>query len=190
MRIPRLCVVLAAGAVILSAAEPDYFPLAVGNRWEYGHYVAQGRRILEITGTATINGEQWFRIVWTTHDPSVKSPYSPKLEELIRVDSERLLRMDRDGTRSGVWVDFSAARGALYPVQGLCSESAVNYPRERHIIVTFEGTCSDFGTMSQTFVSSVGLTDSTEQSYVGLKRWKIVTWRIVKAHINGRDRKF
>lgn len=44
----------------------NYFPLALGNRWEYIDEARNRRVIVEVTGVDEIDHKKWFKVRWWT----------------------------------------------------------------------------------------------------------------------------
>jgi hypothetical protein len=177
MRVPNIASVVLIAAVLAPAAELDYFPLAVGNRWEYQ---AAGRTpaVIEVLKTEVIDGITWYRVHWLNGN-----------EVLLRIDEkQRLMALNRDRKEEELWVNFSAPDGEAYQTQiASCSPSARidRQGASDEVQVRYSGPCSDGGLMLEIYVRSIGLRERTETSYT-----EPVTWKLVVARIAGREQVF
>jgi len=91
---------------LLGAAEPDYFPLHVGNQWIYraAGTRGDGLLVLEITRTAQFEG----RVYWLLHG-------LPQRDYWLRMDAEGTLwAYDPDAGREEVWYAFQKPEGEEY----------------------------------------------------------------------------
>ena len=171
MRLLEIASAIAIATGLAPAAPLDYFPLEVGNRWEYR---ADGRRdpaVIEVLKTEVIGGLTWYRVHWLNDS-----------EVLLRVDErQRLVAWNRERKGEELWVSFLAADGETYDTQiAACSPSAKidrqGAPDE--VQVRYSGPCSDGGLLRETYVRAVGLTERTEVTYTGPLTWKLVSARI------------
>lgn len=97
---------LPAVAGLLCAAQPDYFPLHVGNQWVYRATGTRGDgvMILEITRIARLAG----RTYWLLHG-------LPQRDYWLRMDDEGTLWCyDPDANREEVWYAFHKPEGEEY----------------------------------------------------------------------------
>ena len=56
------------------AADPDLFPLAVGNRWEYSVENRAKRVIVEVLAVREIESKTWFRVNGALHCAPFHNP--------------------------------------------------------------------------------------------------------------------
>lgn len=106
-------------AVLSHAAQPDYFPLHVGNQWVYR---ARGTRgdtalVLEITRTGVFNG----RTYWLLQG-------FPERDYWLRMDDNgNLLAYDPGRDQEEIWYAFHAPEGEVYrtSLPGNCCGRAV-----------------------------------------------------------------
>jgi len=178
MRLPEIACAIVIAAGLAPAAPLDYFPLEVGNRWEYHADDRRGPAVIEVLKTEVINGLTWYRVHWLDGN-----------EALLRVDErQRLVVWNRERKAADLWVSFLAADGETYRTQiAPCSPSAQidGHGATDEVLVRYSGQCSDAGLMSETYVRAVGLTGRTEVTYAGP-----VTWKLVAARIAGREQAF
>jgi hypothetical protein len=157
------------------AAGPDYFPLAVGNRWEYSADKVPARRVVEVSGTERIGEKLWYRVRWDTANL------------LLRVTEQgRLVEWDRDKEQEVLRVDFRSPIGVQYTARAFCaSQGAIDRRDQSEVQVHYQATCSDAGVMSETYGASIGLKGWTEESFTGPR-----SWRLIRARIGGREISF
>jgi len=178
MRLREIACVIVIAAGLAPAAPLDYFPLEVGNRWEYKADDRRDPAIIEVLKTEVIDGLTWYRVRWLDGN-----------DVLLRVDEkQRLLAWNRERKGEDLWVSFLAPDGETYHTQiAPCSPSAQidrqGAPGE--VQVRYSGHCSDAGLMREVYVRSVGLTERSEVTYTGP-----VTWKLVSARIAGREQAF
>jgi hypothetical protein len=93
----------------------NYFPLAVGNRWEYIDEARNRRVIVEVTGVDEIDNKKWFKVRWLDG-----------AECSLRVDAQgQLVELDRRQNKEVVWVDFASPLGKTYQTSNdPCAEGA------------------------------------------------------------------
>src|SRR5258708_5985159 len=107
---------LAAGLIVSGlalAADPDLFPLAVGNLWEYSVGNRAEHVIAEVVAVREIEGKAWFRVRWLEGN-----------DHWLRVDAQRrVVKLDRG--QETLWIDFGSPAGELYETRiAPCSSSA------------------------------------------------------------------
>ena len=172
--------ILAAGLIasgLALAADPDLFPLAVGNRWEYSVENRADRVIAEVLAVREIEGKTWFRVRWLDGN-----------HHWLRVDAQRrLVKLDRG--QETLWTDFAAPAGELYETHiAPCATGArvvADRGKEGIEIEYPAGGCLDAGLLREVYVPSVGLKERTAVTFVGP-----VTWTLVSARIGGQQKSF
>jgi len=113
------------GAAFTAVAQPDYFPLHVGNQWVYRGSGTRGGTALaiEITGTAELEGRTYWRLegfpgggYWVRKD-----------------DTGAMLAYDADRKQESVWYAFQAQEQQVYTtaVPGNCCGRAVIHSRKQ-----------------------------------------------------------
>lgn len=152
----------AAGVAL--AADPDYFPLQAGNRWEYVVDGSAERRVGEVLGSDRFEGKLWFRVRWLSQK-----------EYWLRFEGNRLLEWDRAEKTEVVWADFDGA--ATERVQ-VCVGGRVVAPPDVPLIV-----CG--GLPHAAYLSGVGMVERTQEAFL-----QPVRMRLVAARIGGVDRTF
>ena len=161
------------------AAEPDYFPLEVGNRWDYKADDRRDPAVIEVLKTEVIDGLTWYRLHWLSGN-----------EVLVRMDErQRLVAWNPEREGEDLWVSFLAPDGETYHTQiAACSPSA-KIDRQGgapdQVRVDYSGHCSDAGLLRETYRLSLGLTERTEVTYTGP-----VTWKLISARIAGHEQAF
>lgn len=179
MRLPEIVCAIVIAAGLAPAATLDYFPLEVGNRWEYKADDRRDPAAIEVLKTEVIEGLTWYRVHWLDGN-----------EVLLRVDErQRLVAWNRGRKGEDLWVSFLAPDGELYHSQmAVCSPSA-KIDRQGvapdQVQVRYSGMCSDGGLLRETYVRSLGLTERTEVTYAGP-----VMWKLISARIAGREQAF
>ena len=168
------------GFAALAVAQ-DYFPLAVGNRWEYTRETTEGnkaffeRRVEEITGTEQLGGATWFRL-----------QRNQSVAWSIRMDERgRLLVWNRSKQRAETWVDFSQYGVPFETAKDCTSTGTVTMGESGVVTVRYLTLCSDRGILAERYKPGVGLLVQESDSFVGP-----LVWKLVKARINGKDLTF
>jgi hypothetical protein len=168
----RAAWILAAGVIasgLALAADPDLFPLAVGNRWEYSVQHRANHVIAEVLAVREIESKTWFRVRWLDSN-----------DHWLRVDAQRLVELERG--QEALWIDFASPTGESYDTHiAPCTNNAkvVADRGKDGIEVEYSlGACFDAGLLREVYMPSVGLKERTEQSYVGSRTWTLVSARI------------
>jgi hypothetical protein len=175
---------LTASGVILAglmlAADPEYFPLAVGNRWEY-LTGGGGAAVAEVLGSEVIDGTTWFQVRWVNEK-----------QVLLRVDEQRrLVELDRGQNKVDVWADFRRAGAAPIGTRvevckggaGL-SASAGNSAASQPAVPQVD-LCRLMGWPYTLYQPSVGMVESGHGGDPGR-----TVLRLVRARIAGKDLTF
>jgi hypothetical protein len=165
--------ILAAGLIasgLALAADPDLFPLAVGNRWEYSVGNRAEHVIAEVLAVREIEGKTWFRVRWLDGN-----------DHWLRVDAQRrVVKLDRG--QETLWIDFASPAGELYETHiAPCTSSAkvvADRGKEGIEIEYPLGACFDAGLLREVYVPSVGLKERTAVTFVGPQEWTLVAARI------------
>jgi hypothetical protein len=163
----------------------SYFPLQVGNRWEYG--IGQdrtAREVREVIAEVSDLSGKWYRIVtfFQSDDPFHK----PATETLVRLEGSHLVEKDPDNAPDVMVVDFGAQRGRQYRVEHRCAAFATNLSSGAEIQVKYRRNgCADTGVLRATFRANVGLVSFTSDSFGGP-----IIRRLVAARIAGKDLTF
>jgi hypothetical protein len=148
----------------------NYFPLAVGNRWEYIDEARNGRVIVEVTGVDEISNKRWFKIRWLDGT-----------ERLLQVDAlGQLLELDRRRAEEVVWVSFASPLGKNYQTRNdPCAESArVTAKDATRVEIAYDNRCLDGGLLREIYIDSVGLSERIRVTYGGPMRYTLVSARI------------
>ncbi len=178
MRLPKIVCAIVIAPGLAPAATLDYFPLEVGNRWEYKADNRRGPAVIEVLKAEVIDGLTWYRVHWLDGN-----------EVLLRMDErQRLVAWNRGRKEEDLWVNFLAADGETYHTQITpCSPSAQIDRRGApdEVWVRYSGHCSDAGLMREVYVRSLGLRKRIEQTYAGP-----VMWKLISARIAGREQAF
>src|SRR3982751_518924 len=101
--------VLLITTVCLPAAEPDYFPLQVGNTWVLRptRGTISDVRVVEVTGTTPIEDKTYYNVRWLFGK-----------DALLRMTADgSLVAYDRDAKIENTWVAFGAPEGETFPTQ-------------------------------------------------------------------------
>jgi len=153
----------------------DYFPLTVGNRWEYSVDGNRTRRIVEVTGSEQFGGKVWYRVKGLD-----------AYDTLLRLEgSSKLLAWDSKNQQEILRVNFDSF--TPYKVtHALCSDQASIVHRDNEEVeVLYRNVCADAGLVHETYRASIGLKEWTTESFVGLR-----TWKLISARIAGRELSF
>ena len=148
----------------------NYFPLAVGNRWEYTDEARERRVIVEVTGVDEIDDKKWFQVRWLDGT-----------ERPLRVDAQgQLVELDRRQNKEVVWVDFASPPGKTYETKNdPCGDGAHVTARDANRIeVAYNNRCLDGGLQSEIYIDSVGLSERIRVTYAGPVRYTLVSARI------------
>jgi len=163
-------------AAISLAAEPDYFPLQVGNSWVYR---SEGRlpdvQVVEVRGATTVNGQLY--------------------HELRFFGQTALVRLSDDGTLyaySGnfaaerVWFRFGAPVGESYATGvDTCTRSARVASKEaayqgpygefsNALRIDYTPACADAGINSQVYLPYIGLVQHSVGNIAGERRYDLI----------------
>jgi hypothetical protein len=151
-----------------AAAEPDYFPLAVGNRWEYGVAGSEERHIGEVLSSESIGDQTWFRVRWLSGK-----------DHWLRVDEEKkLVELDRETEQVSVWIDFRTPTGTPPETDlGICT--GATFP------VSSKEVCAASRLIFTVYRASVGMIERTLPGFHGP-----VTMRLLAARIGGEELSF
>jgi hypothetical protein len=169
-------VLLAATGGSALAADPDYFPLAVGNSWMYK--VTEGRipdvQMVEVTGTSTFEGRTYYNVNFFSRPV------------FLRSDGSTLYEYDSDAKREKVWIVFSSDPGTSFNTEiDNCDKSAkidsksASYTGpvgtfNNALKVTFTQSCADAGIQSETFLPYVGLVQHVVDNIAGARTYSLV----------------
>lgn len=148
----------------------DYFPLTVGNRWEYSLDGNPSHRIVEVTGSEQAGGKLWYRVKGL--DAS---------DTLLRLEgSSKLLAWDSKTEQEILRVIFDSPPGTPYKVtHALCSDQANTVRRDNgDVEIHYRSVCADAGLVHEIYRTSIGLKEWTTESFVGLRTWKLISARI------------
>src|SRR5829696_1556570 len=95
----------AAGSAF--GADPDYFPLAVGNSWVYK--VTEGRipdvQTVEVTGNSTFEGRTYFNVSFFGR------------AVFLRNDGGTLYEYDSNAKQEKVWIAFGSEPGTSFSTE-------------------------------------------------------------------------
>lgn len=148
----------------------NYFPLAVGNRWEYVDEARNGRVIVEVTGVDEFDRKKWFEVRWLDGT-----------ERLLQVDAQgQLLELDRRRGEEVVWANFLSPLGKTYQTRNdLCAEGAYVTARDANRVeIAYNNRCLDGGLQSEIYIASVGLRERIQITIAGPKIYTLVSARI------------
>jgi hypothetical protein len=151
---------LLAASLPAFGADPDYFPLAVGNSWVYK--VTQGRlpdvETIEVTGTMRFNGRDYYAVKFFGRDAFLRMATDGTLYEY-----------DSSAKKEKVWVAFGSDPGQAFTTEidscvktGKIDSKAARYSGAignftNALQVTFTQSCADAGIQNQMFLPYVGL---------------------------------
>lgn len=189
-----------ASALLLSAAvaaafgaEPDYFPLAVGNSWVYR--VTEGRipgtEVVEVGGTATIEGRNYFRVKFFGRDVFLRTASDGTLYEY-----------DANAKREKVWIAFAAETGQTFATErdnctrsGKIEGKAVKYSGPagtftNALQISFVQSCSDAGIQSETYLPYVGMVEHVEDNIAGARKYSLVYSRTGVTEVTTQEIRF
>jgi hypothetical protein len=174
-----LIYVVGATATLAVGADSNYFPLAVGNRWEYSVEHRADHVIVEVLNADEIGGKTWFRVRWLDG-----------ADHWLHVDARgRLIELDRaaGADREQIWVNFTAPPGVLYEtrIAPCVANAKVVHEGRGQVQVRYPSTCVDGGLQSEIYADSVGLKQRIQVTFKGPE-----TWTLVSARIGGRQQSF
>jgi len=164
---------LAASFILIGSGvlrAQNYFPLAVGNRWEYIDEARNRRVIVEVTGVDEIDNKKWFKVQWLDGT-----------ERSLLVDAQgQLVELDRRQNKEVVWVDFASPPGKTYETKNdPCTEGAHVTARDANRVeIAYNVICFDEGLLSEIYIDSVGLKERLHITYGGPKKYELVSARI------------
>jgi hypothetical protein len=148
----------------------NYFPLAVGNRWEYIDEARNRRVIVEVTGVDEIDRKKWFKVRWLDGT-----------ERSLQVDPRgQLLELDRRRGEEVVWVNFASPLDKTYRTgNDPCTEGAHLTAKDANRVeIGYHNRCLDGGLLRETYIDSVGLSERIQVTYAGPMRYTLVSARI------------
>jgi hypothetical protein len=164
---------VAASFIVLGSGmlhAQNYFPLAVGNRWEYIDEARNRRVIVEVTGVDEVNNKKWLKVRWLDGT-----------ERLLQVDAQgQLLELDRRRGEELVWVNFASPLGKTYQSSDdPCAEGAHVTDRDANRVeIAYNNRCLDGGLHSEIYIDSVGLSERIQITIGGPKNYTLVSARI------------
>jgi hypothetical protein len=179
-----------AGAALLQGANPDYFPLQVGNSWVYrttdNRTPAAGT--VEVLGTESVGSVAYYQVNF--------------FGRLI------LLRMAADGTlytyntetkQEQVIVAFGGAEKQEFatgidPCNSKASIESKSTPYDGRagsfanaLTLTFTPSCADAGITHETYVPSVGLIEHTTTTIAGPRKYELVYARAGATQVSDKE---
>ena len=159
------------------AAETDYFPLAVGNRWVLQTSASTPEvRTIEVLNSRTIDGKTWFLV----------AGYAP---------ADRWLRKAADGTvyalkeRTGAEetlaqiaagapryrTSLSGCEQSAQPAAQAAPYRGVNYTGSDAILVEYTPeNCRDIGITQETYAAGIGLVSRSITTFAGPRTFDLV----------------
>jgi hypothetical protein len=144
----------------------NYFPLAVGNRWEYIDEGRNGRVIVEVTGVAEVDHKKWFKVRWLDGQ-----------EHRLRLDGQgTLVELEIGGGQDVVWVKFAAPPAWKY--ESKFGRARVKTRDANSIEIVYDPVCCDTGILSEVYADSVGLKERISDTIRGSTRLTLVSARI------------
>ena len=147
-------------------AAPDYFPLAVGNRWEYSVTGSTERRVGEVLGSEEIAGKTWFRLRWLSEK-----------EYWVRTDGRQMMELDRAANQETVWVDFAGPEAAP-SAGGLAVCVGAPTPVGGAVFQVTRETCLGTGGAHVVYSASLGMVERTYRGFAGDTTMSLVSSRI------------
>ena len=176
---------LLIGAVLaLSAsAQPDYFPLQVGNQWVYrvGGRFDAGARVIEITSTQTVNLREYFVTTGLTSDALL----------LRKNEAGSLVFYNQNDGQEHNWVAFSAPVGEAFRTEiDPCNSVAVIRSKSATLqtpvgefnnaleVGYSPGRCADAGLNRESFLPNIGLAERRESNFAGEQVWELIYARV------------
>jgi len=172
----------------------DYFPLEVGNTWLYRLAGAQPEttfRTVSVEGTETLNGREYFRVVYFGRTLFLRS----------NADGT-IVSFNRQSESEQAWLSLDAAEGTTFEAH---IDACTNTGRieSRSVEVTtpvgrfqdtlqarFQGNCADAGVTQQFYAPSIGLVSHEETSIAGPRRYELVYFRTRSANGGGPEVSF
>ena len=144
----------------------NYFPLAVGNRWEYIDEARNGRVTVEVTGVDEVDHNKWFKVRWLDGQ-----------EHRLRLDGQgTLVELDIGGGQDVVWLKFAAPPGSTY--ESKFGRARVKTRDANSIEIVYDPVCCDRGILSEGYADSVGLKERVSDTIRGPTRLTLIFARI------------
>ena len=184
---------LLSAAVTSFAAEPDYFPLAVGNSWVYR--VTEGRfpdaQVVEVSGTAGFDGRDYFRV-----------QFFGRAVYLRTASDGTLYEYDANAKREKVWIAFGSDTGRTFTTEidnctmsGAIQGKALKYSGPvgsftNSLQVKFTQSCADAGIQSETFLPYVGLVEHVVDNIAGPRKYSLVYSRTGVTEVTTQEVRF
>jgi hypothetical protein len=168
---------LLAATLPAFGADPDYFPLAVGNSWVYK--VTEGRipdvQTVEVTSTTSFDGRDYYAVKFFERDAFLRMATDGTLFEY-----------DSSGKREKVWVAFGSDPGQAFTTEidscnktGKIDSKAARYSGAignftNALQVTFTQSCADAGIQNQIFLPYVGLVQHVVDNIAGARKYTLI----------------
>ncbi len=184
---------LLTAAAALFGAEPDYFPLAVGNSWVYR--VTEGRipdaQVVEVSGTSAFDGRDYYRV-----------QFFGRLVYLRTASDGTLYEFDSDAKREKVWIAFGGETGSTFATEidnctkaGKIEGKALKYSGpagsfSNALQVSFTQACADAGIQSETYLPYVGLVEHVVDNIAEARKYSLVYSRTGVTEVTTQEIRF
>jgi len=179
----KLGIILVCLAATLTGAQPDYFPLQVGNQWSYRTSRLGQPFTLVVTGTQDAGGQTYF----------VVQGFATGVVWMRMADDGTLYAYDPDAKTESVWAAFGSPEGQTYSTSiGPCNETArisskgatLELPIghfENGLTIEYPpAQCADAGLTSEAYLPNIGLVRREATSFAGP-----VVYDLAYARLNG-----
>ncbi len=164
-------------SIVAFAADPEYFPLAVGNSWVYK--TTEGRladvQAVDVAGTASFEGRDYFLVHFFQRDV------------YLRVSTDgTLFEYDQNAKKEKVWIAFGTDAGQSFPTEiDNCDKTAkVESKAAKYsgptgtftnaLQLSFVKSCTDAGIISETFLPYVGLVEHVVDNIAGARKYSLI----------------
>ena len=179
----RTLVFLFAALPFTAAAQPDYFPLHVGNQWVYRQVGRVGGApvVVDIPRTETFNNQTY----------SVVRGLGESTLYLRMAENGTLFAYDPETRQEGVWAAFSTPEGERFrTVVDPCSNTAFMQSRNARVTVPAgeftnalkihypAANCADAGLSADAFVPYIGLVERESITIAGPRYLRLVYARV------------
>jgi hypothetical protein len=178
-----LTLTLMSAAIPYAAAQPDYFPLHVGNQWIYRQAGRIGGEpvVVDIPRTEAVNDQTYHVVRGLDH----RDLY------LRMAEGGVLYAYDPENRQEGVWAAFATPEGESYrTVVNECSNTARVVSRNARVAVPIgdltgalaiiypAGNCADAGLGTDYFMPYVGLVERESITIAGPRFLRLAYARI------------
>jgi hypothetical protein len=190
-------VTLCSTAALAQTANPDSFPLQTGNSWLFrsandsNSGAENFYRSISVGAKETVGGREYFNVRY--------------FERAVLLRSEpdgSILALDRASGVEQPWLEFGLPEGATFEshidqctntgrIESRTSAVATPVAQFRDAVrISFQGQCSDAGTLEQSYVANVGPVSHTQANFAGPRKYDLVYYRTGSSNMTSQEMSF